>query len=459
VAASAVIYCRISQARDGTEAGVERQEADCRALAAERGWDVAEVFIDNDVSAFSGKRRPAFEAMLTAIKAGAASVIVTYAADRLYRRNADLERLVTQLTGVDVVTVRSGDIDLSTADGRATARILGTMAARESEKTAERVRRAKAAKAAAGAPAGHQRAYGFEPDGVTIREAEAAHLRAAFAAVAEGQSLRSVARAMNAAGSRRPRGAEWNGSAVRQTLLKPRYAGLRQHGEDATGRPVIAGKAAWPAIVDEDTFHLVGAILTNPGRRTTVGRPPTSLLAGTLKCTRCGVGLNAARVKTKTGDKRAVYACRRCGRLRGRDDLDAVVSGVVLARLEAGGVVPATPPEAASAAQIEAHALRAQLDAYAEAAATMPPAAYAAATSKIAARLAEAEAMIAATAQHRTVATIGADVGAGWEAADVDTRRAIVQELLERIDVEAGARGLYGLDAAAHGLTYVWRTA
>jgi DNA invertase Pin-like site-specific DNA recombinase len=54
----AAIYCRISQDRAGAGLGVTRQE-DCGAPCERRGWVVVEVYADNDVSAYSGKPRPA----------------------------------------------------------------------------------------------------------------------------------------------------------------------------------------------------------------------------------------------------------------------------------------------------------------------------------------------------------------------------------------------------------------
>ena len=55
----AAIYARLSMDREGTSAAVDRQEADCRELCEARGWEVVQVFSDNDVSASSGRRRPA----------------------------------------------------------------------------------------------------------------------------------------------------------------------------------------------------------------------------------------------------------------------------------------------------------------------------------------------------------------------------------------------------------------
>ncbi len=66
----AAVYVRISQDRGGAGLGVDRQENECRALAERLGWRVIEVFGDNDLSAFSGRRRPAYERMLHDIEAG-----------------------------------------------------------------------------------------------------------------------------------------------------------------------------------------------------------------------------------------------------------------------------------------------------------------------------------------------------------------------------------------------------
>ena len=46
------LLVRISDDPDGLEKGVERQEADGRAFAAERNIDIVRVFKENDTSAF-----------------------------------------------------------------------------------------------------------------------------------------------------------------------------------------------------------------------------------------------------------------------------------------------------------------------------------------------------------------------------------------------------------------------
>ena len=54
----AAIYVRISQDRTGAGLGVERQADDCQQLCEAKSWKVVEVYVDNDVSAFSGNADP-----------------------------------------------------------------------------------------------------------------------------------------------------------------------------------------------------------------------------------------------------------------------------------------------------------------------------------------------------------------------------------------------------------------
>ena len=49
MAPKTAIYARISDDRDGTGLGVERQEIDCRRLAEERGLGDVPIFTDNDI--------------------------------------------------------------------------------------------------------------------------------------------------------------------------------------------------------------------------------------------------------------------------------------------------------------------------------------------------------------------------------------------------------------------------
>ena len=67
---TAAIYVRLSRSRDQDKAteSLEGQIGPCRDLAARKGWTVLEPpFVDDDLSAYSGRRRPEFDKLLSTL--------------------------------------------------------------------------------------------------------------------------------------------------------------------------------------------------------------------------------------------------------------------------------------------------------------------------------------------------------------------------------------------------------
>lgn len=165
------------QRAGGRRPGRGRQLEDCRRLARELGWIVAEEYVDNDLSAYSGKARPAYERMLADLDDGARDAVVVYHTDRLTRRPIELEQFVNVLTGASVHHVRlvaGGDLDVGNGDGLLVARMMSAVAANESATKSRRVRRKMDEVAASGMPhGGYIRPFGFEDDKITHRPQEA----------------------------------------------------------------------------------------------------------------------------------------------------------------------------------------------------------------------------------------------------------------------------------------------
>ena len=86
-AVRAGICARISSDREGDGLGVARQLEDCERLAELRGWQIAEQYVDDDVSAYSGKRRAAYARMLHDLRTGTINAVLVYHLDRLHARS------------------------------------------------------------------------------------------------------------------------------------------------------------------------------------------------------------------------------------------------------------------------------------------------------------------------------------------------------------------------------------
>lgn len=280
----AATYARISLDRQDGE-GVDRQRADCAALAAKHGWEVME-FVDNDLSAYRAMRRPAWHALLQALRNREVQAVVAYHPDRLYRRLTDLEDLIdaVQTAGAEVATVKAGDIDLSTASGRMMARILGSVSRHESERIGERVSRAKAERARQGRPSGGgRRPFGLTASRDALVPDEAAVVREVADRFLAGESSLAICRDLDERGIRNTGGSTWTLAHIRRMVTNPYVAGLREyHGE-------IVGEAAWPAILDVETWQRCRSLAASRKR----GRRPSEsrLLVGVLVCSRCGRGL------------------------------------------------------------------------------------------------------------------------------------------------------------------------
>ena len=73
VCVRAGIYARISSDREGDQLGVTRQIEDCGGWRSGAAGGRRSVYVDDDVSAWSGKPRPEYERMLDDLRVAARS--------------------------------------------------------------------------------------------------------------------------------------------------------------------------------------------------------------------------------------------------------------------------------------------------------------------------------------------------------------------------------------------------
>ncbi|WP_436527006.1 recombinase family protein [Actinoplanes sp. HUAS TT8] len=342
-----VIYLRVSQDRTGEELSVTRQREDARKLAKLRGWRVVGEFVDNDISAAGKRKRPGFESMLEALAGGEAQGLIAWDLTRLTRNSRDRLRLleIGKARGISITLVRGSEMDLSTPAGRLTADILGSVAQHEIEQKSDRQKRSAEQAAEQGRRIGGRRPFGYDSTGMVLDRKEAAAVRWGYMAVLAGVPLGSIARRWNERGHITPQAAfghgcegkcakkvrprdcpqrtadtpsPWTAQGVRPVLLNPRYAGFRSHVTEAVRDREpdprkariagIVGPARWPAIVGEQTWRAVVAVLLDP-ERTNVPRSGQALLTGLATCGVCGSLVHGGRAPKSIGLYRT-YRCR-----------------------------------------------------------------------------------------------------------------------------------------------------
>ncbi|KRB38811.1 recombinase family protein [Microbacterium sp. Root180] len=469
----AAIYARISRDREGASLGVERQEADCRLLAARLDWDVVAVFIDNDISAASGAPRPQYRAMLEAVRAGEVRGIVAWHTDRLHRRMVELEEFIdlVEKTGVQIHTVKAGDLNLSTSSGKMVARMLGAAARGEVDNMKDRIKRQKEQAAQSGQYRGGPRPFGYEKDGVTVRESEAAIVREATDAILAGRTMTSVARELAARGVTGTTGKPVNYNNLRDMLIRPRNAGILASGlpnrsastSNSTRAYEEIGKAQWPAIVPEEKWRALVAMIVDPSRMTGQKRETKWLGSGIYRCgvptgeldehgepIRCGTPLRVAPhggTRAKPYTRRYLYRCPASAHLTSRQDqTDEYVRQVVADLVRDPRVVAAMNPNAdatLAADREERTRLTLRLENFERdyALGTITGAQLQRATAAVNAELEAVDARLAKALRQSASSSVlrAADPGAAFLAAPIDVQRAVLASAL-RVEVVPQAR-------------------
>ncbi|MEU6944260.1 recombinase family protein [Streptomyces sp. NPDC046316] len=453
----AVIYVRISQDRTGAHLGVDRQREDCEALAERNGWEVVEVYADNDLSAYSGKPRPDYRRMLTDLNDGTATVVIAWHTDRLHRSPTELEEYIdlSERRGINTHTCQAGPIDLSTPSGRMTARILGAVARHESEHKAERVARARQQKAKTGEWGGGIRPFGWGvPTGETRKKVdrktgeevevpvldmnkavpeEAAAIETGTDMLLSGGSIRGWVKWLADKGYTTTRGNTISHVEARDMLLRPRNAGI------AVYRGEEIGPGPWDQLVPEEKFRAVVAVLKDPSRKTTPGAQPKWL--GSL-IYRCGApGCTDTTRVTKTGRLQLPsYRCRmQHGGGRRAQMVDDYIEDLIIERLSrpdaADLLLPGPEDVNVAALQLESEQIRRRLTdlagAFGAGHISMPQ--FTEGSDVARAQLEGVNRQLArAATRDPLVPLVGApDVRKVWKSMGLQERRTVLRELLD----------------------------
>jgi site-specific DNA recombinase len=315
------------------------QLADCLLVADRKSWPFlsrSQIYIDDDVSAsaFSRKIRREYLRLLRDIEAGEIFGVVSAVEDRTHRQVLELAEFVDLCREQGVLAVTpDAEYDSSDAEQVSTWFMRVRLAQAEVEKTSERLRRQRQHEAERGAPkVGGIRAFGTQGGGRSWVSADRARherrlIQEAADRIIAGDSLRGIVRDWARRGVATPTGGTWATTGLRKLLLSPRIAGYREHlGNLYPG--------TWDPIIPPERWQNVRAILEDPARKQTYGGgAPKYLLTGLVFCGSCGSRLRPQPRRDYGG--KVAYRCNACGHVqRLGEPLEELITEAVFAAVE-----------------------------------------------------------------------------------------------------------------------------
>ena len=307
VTVRAGIYCRMSLAIQDDTAKIDDQERMCRLTAERLGWEVIDVYQDNNRSAWKhNRKRPAWDRMLADIGAGKINGIIVYHGDRLTRQPMDLEILISlsRTRGIKLASP-TGVRDLNDDDHQFQLGIEANVYRKESAATSRRrkmqyERWRREGRTRPGGRGG--RAYGFATDGITQVPEECQHIRDMAGMLLDGAPLGGLVRDADARGAKTTAGAPFTHSTIRKMFSHPRYAGLMPDGEST---------AAWQPVLERETWEKVNETLA--AKTATFAYATNArrwLLSGIAICGACGAPMQMRPSKGRGGkDYKPGYGC------------------------------------------------------------------------------------------------------------------------------------------------------
>ena len=172
----------------------QRQRQAIAKWCADRGAELVETFEDLDLSAYSRRvRRPGFERMLGRL--GEVDTVVTWRLDRLARSVSGFSKMLETFEGARVkLATTDGQVDMTTAAGRAMVQMTAVFAELEAGTTSERARQMHAYKQSRGEWVGNV-PFGFRRvgKGIEVDSDRFASLEEAARRYVGGESLRRIA--------------------------------------------------------------------------------------------------------------------------------------------------------------------------------------------------------------------------------------------------------------------------
>jgi site-specific DNA recombinase len=314
----AVIYLRVSTKEQAEEGySIPAQAEACRRFIADRGWELADEYVDRGESARTADR-PQLQAMLARLSEDRSiEALVVHKLDRLARNLEDHAevRAALRKAGVQLHSVTETLAD--SASGKLVEGILASIAEFYSANLGQEIRKGMDQKAAQGgwpvrAPFGYRNVRrdgpGRRGESVLEPDPQAPLVVWAFERYATGTlSLAALTEQLAERGLRNRLGNSPGISAVHRMLRNPVYAGVVRWR-------AVEREGIHPPLISRELFDRVQSVLDAHSSGGERSWKHDHYLKGTLVCAECGSKMYYAIAKGRFGYFRCIG--RNTGRAR-----------------------------------------------------------------------------------------------------------------------------------------------
>lgn len=286
-----------------------------------------QIFEDAGRSAKNTKR-PAYERMMQAVRAGRVSHVIVYKIDRISRNLVDFSLMYDDFKRSRVTFISLNEqFDTSSAIGEAILKIILVFAELERKMTSERVSDIMLGRASQGLWNGASVPYGYKwgtsQTFPVVDDKEGAVVREIFDLYEKEKSTVKVCEYLNAHDIPTKRGGDWASRTIVNIIRNPMYKGTYRYNYRESGRGRLKPQDEWivlenmiSPIVTADQWERCNAFMdSNSSARNMPGHPSrqkhTHVFGGLLRCGVCGSNMLCAKDDMRANGFHPSYY--RCG--------------------------------------------------------------------------------------------------------------------------------------------------
>lgn len=327
----AALYIRVSteeQASEGQSvaAQIETLSQYCRLYDIE----IYKIYKDLGISGKDTKNRPGLAGMLQEAKQGKFDTVLVWKISRLSRSLKDLLLILDELEKYNIIfSSYSEKFDTSTAVGKMTMQLLGSIAEFERNTIIDNVKLGLQEYARKGGKTGTVLGYNNFDKGLEPNPKEAEIVRMIYSLYAINRmSMSDIAKHLNSEGHKTKRRNSFSKDSIAVILSNPVYIGINRHKIGSQEEYKVSG--SHQPIVALDVWNAAQLLRKNSkANRPPRGKQPGFLLSGKVICPSCSSSMYGFTSKAAAKSYR-YYRCKGCNSICGAD----IIEKAVLDKLE-----------------------------------------------------------------------------------------------------------------------------